>query len=58
MRGIPSGLPQRESTQRMRDGFVRAAQLIIGCVTLGAGVSLLLTATQGSDGYSTLISGL
>lgn len=33
-------------------------QLLAGCVVLGLGVGLLLTADLGSDGYSTLVSGV
>ncbi len=29
-----------------------------GCVVLGIGVALLLTADLGSDGYSTLVNGI
>lgn len=36
----------------------RALQLPIGCIVLGLGVCLLLQAKLGSDGYSTLMSGL
>ena len=36
----------------------RYAQLVLGCTVLGAGVSMVLTAELGSDGYSTLVSGL
>lgn len=36
----------------------RAIQLPIGCIVLGLGVCLLLQAELGSDGYSTLMSGL
>lgn len=36
----------------------RAAQLVLGCSTLGAGVALLVHADLGTDGFSTLISGL
>ncbi len=32
--------------------------LLLGCVVLGAGVALFLTADLGSDGYSTLVNGL
>lgn len=32
--------------------------LLGGCVVLGSGVALLLTADLGSDGYSTLINGI
>jgi len=32
--------------------------LLAGCVVLGVGVALLLTAALGSDGYSTLVYGL
>ena len=33
-------------------------QLVISCAVLGVGVAFLLDAALGSDGYSTLISGL
>jgi len=36
----------------------RLALLVIGCVVLGIGVGLLLTADLGSDGYSTLVNGI
>lgn len=36
----------------------RLAQVFLGCVVLGAGVALLLTADLGSDGFSTLVNGL
>lgn len=36
----------------------RLVQLVVSCVVLGAGVSLLLDARLGSDGYSTLVNGL
>lgn len=32
--------------------------LLAGCVVLGAGVALFLTADLGSDGYSTLVNGI
>ena len=32
--------------------------LLLGCVVLGAGVALFLTADLGSDGYSTLVNGI
>ena len=35
----------------------RGALLLSGCVVLGAGVSMLLTADLGSDGFSTLVNG-
>jgi uncharacterized membrane protein YczE len=31
--------------------------LVVGCVVLGAGVAMLLTADLGSDGFSTLVNG-
>jgi uncharacterized membrane protein YczE len=34
------------------------ATLFVSCVVLGVGVALLLEATLGSDGYSTLVNGL
>jgi uncharacterized membrane protein YczE len=34
------------------------ARLVGGCVTLGLGVAMLLTADLGSDGYSTLVNGV
>lgn len=36
----------------------RLLLLIAGCVVLGLGVGLLLTADLGSDGYSTLVNGI
>ena len=37
---------------------LRAGLLLGGCVVLGAGVAMLLTADLGSDGYSTFVNGL
>jgi len=36
----------------------RLTLLVGGCVVLGLGVALLLTADLGSDGYSTLVNGI
>ena len=36
----------------------RLLLLTVGCVVLGIGVGLLLTANLGSDGYSTLVNGI
>ncbi|MCW2786014.1 MAG: hypothetical protein JWP74_2531 [Marmoricola sp.] len=36
----------------------RLGLLVLGCVVLGLGVGLLLTADLGSDGYSTLVNGI
>jgi uncharacterized membrane protein YczE len=36
----------------------RVLLLVVGCVVLGLGVGLLLTADLGSDGYSTLVNGV
>jgi uncharacterized membrane protein YczE len=36
----------------------RILLLVAGCVVLGTGVGLLLTAKLGSDGYSTLVNGI
>lgn len=36
----------------------RLLLLVAGCVVLGLGVALLLTADLGSDGYSTLVNGI
>jgi uncharacterized membrane protein YczE len=36
----------------------RFAMLLAGCVVLGTGVAMLLTADLGSDGFSTLVNGL
>lgn len=38
--------------------LARLALLVVGCIVLGVGVALLLTADLGSDGYSTLVNGL
>lgn len=35
----------------------RVAMVVLGCVVLGTGVAMLLTADLGSDGYSTLVNG-
>lgn len=42
----------------MRSTPARLLLLLLGCVVLGIGVGLLLTADLGSDGYSTLVNGL
>lgn len=36
----------------------RSVLLLAGCVVLGVGVGMLLTADLGSDGYSTLVNGI
>jgi len=36
----------------------RVALLVLGCVVLGVGVAMLLTADLGSDGFSTLVNGV
>jgi uncharacterized membrane protein YczE len=36
----------------------RLATLIVGCVVLGFGVAMLLTADLGSDGFSSLVNGV
>ncbi|MGO1384279.1 MAG: YczE/YyaS/YitT family protein [Arachnia sp.] len=41
-----------------RSSVAQYAQLVIGCTVLGIGVAMVLTAELGSDGYSTLVSGL
>ena len=41
-----------------RSMVARYAQLVLGCTVLGIGVAMVLTAELGSDGYSTLVSGL
>lgn len=38
--------------------LTRIVQLFAGCIVLGLGVGLLLTADLGSDGYSTLVNGI
>ncbi|HEX6246404.1 MAG TPA: hypothetical protein VFZ64_00920 [Nocardioidaceae bacterium] len=53
----------RLSTPRQdadRSGGLAASyvQLVVGCTLLGVGVALLLEASLGSDGYSTLVNGL
>ena len=42
----------------MRYSAGRILLLLSGCLVLGAGVALLLTADLGSDGYSTLVNGV
>ncbi len=36
----------------------RLLLLLVGCIVLGLGVAMLLTADLGSDGYSTLVNGV
>ncbi|MDO9457844.1 hypothetical protein [Nocardioides sp.] len=36
----------------------RLVLLVVGCVVLGTGVAMLLSADLGSDGYSTLVNGI
>jgi uncharacterized membrane protein YczE len=36
----------------------RLALVVVGCVLLGVGVAMLLTADVGSDGFSTLVNGV
>lgn len=36
----------------------RLVLLVVGCLVLGTGVAMLLSADLGSDGYSTLVNGL
>lgn len=36
----------------------RSVLLVVGCLVLGSGVALLLTADLGSDGFSTLVNGI
>jgi uncharacterized membrane protein YczE len=38
--------------------LVRYVQLVLACAVLGVGVAFLLEAEMGSDGYSSLVSGL
>ena len=38
--------------------MVKYVQLVLACTVLGTGVALLLEAAMGSDGYSTMVSGL
>jgi uncharacterized membrane protein YczE len=41
-----------------RPTFRRLALLVSGCVVLGTGVAMLLSADIGSDGFSTLVNGI
>src|SRR5688500_17735853 len=38
--------------------MLRYVQLVVACTVLGIGVAFLLEAALGSDGYSSLVSGL
>ena len=40
------------------DLSLRYVQLVLACTVLGVGVALLLEASLGSDGYSTMVSGI
>ena len=44
--------------RRVRRVVVKYVQLVVACTVLGGGVALLLEAAMGSDGYSTMVSGL
>jgi uncharacterized membrane protein YczE len=59
---MASILKDRSRPASWKSGAVRSlrrlALLLAGCVVLGIGVGLLLTADLGSDGYSTLVSGI
>jgi len=50
MQREPVPVPARSRTKHL--------QLLLSCAVLGIGVGLLLEASLGSDGYSTLVSGL
>ena len=43
---------------RVTSPLRRIALLHIGCLVLGTGVAMLLTADLGSDGFSTLVNGV
>jgi uncharacterized membrane protein YczE len=38
--------------------LVRVTRLVVSCLVLGVGVAMLLLASLGSDGYSTLVNGV
>ncbi|MEJ7757822.1 MAG: hypothetical protein WKF83_17425 [Nocardioidaceae bacterium] len=42
----------------MTFSLARIVLVVVGCVVLGVGVAMLLTADLGSDGYSTLVNGV
>ena len=46
----------RKPFARVRPG--QAGQLVVSCVALGLGVGMVLVASFGSDGYSSLINGI
>src|SRR3954453_16309850 len=50
-------LGERGARQRRPRPLRRALMLVAGSVVLGAGVSMLLTADLGSDGFSSLVNG-
>ena len=50
--------PACEAVPVTRYTPARLSLLLAGCVVLGIGVGLLLTADLGSDGYSTLVNGI
>ena len=45
-------------TPRSRHPLPRGVLVVLGCVVLGTGVAMLLTADLGSDGFSTLVNGV
>lgn len=60
MTPVAGGPPPGDVAARPREHgtATRAMLLVGGCLTLGVGVALLLTAALGSDGYSTLVNGI
>lgn len=46
------------SAEQPDDGSPRLVQYFVSCTVLGIGVGLLLLASLGSDGYSTLVNGI
>ena len=51
-------IPLCDAVPVTRYSPARLLLLVAGCVVLGTGVGLLLTADLGSDGYSTLVNGI
>ncbi|MCD5314436.1 hypothetical protein [Kineosporia babensis] len=54
----PKSTNSKTSNTRPRITVGRIVHLVVSCAVLGAGVALFLLASLGSDGYSTLISGI
>lgn len=55
---MQSAMTSTTGAPRSHHPLGRGALVVLGCVVLGTGVAMLLTADLGSDGFSTLVNGV